>query len=390
MCARDDQKPDQASVDAGTEAAGGGAEFRRQKTRAVVLAGVHAWGNCALEELVCRPLLPIASRPLIWHTLNWARRNGIHEASICGNSDTGVLRRALGNCAGLDMSLAYSEDVMPRGPAGCARDAVIPTDAETVIVIDGTIVPCIDIDALLRAHEETQAAVTIVVGPTVAEKPDNNQLEPIGVYVFSRSALERVPDAGYQDIKEALIPALYRAGERVVPHVVNTSSAPRVTDAASYLAVNMWVIENLAMAGCVPASYVRIGDAWVDSTAQIAESARFVGPVLIGPNTVVKEGALIVGPTTVGAGCTIGAQSVISRCAVWNKCNVGDNTILDQCVVTDDAVVDSDLVVRETVFVPPRRPERKLLGRLAAFCRPGSRRNPSARNLQSEPSPLQA
>jgi len=343
--------------------------------RGIVLAGVHAWGDCVLEQAVCRPLLPLAARPLIWHTLRWLHDGGVRRAVVCANSDTAVLRRALGENAGLDMSLDYFEDLMPRGPAGCVRDAAFGTDAEVILVTEGTLVPRIDLTALLRAHLTTGAAVTMVVGGAgfTHRRPGEGQ-EPLGIYMFSRSVLERVPATGYQDIKETLIPSLHRRGERIVTHEVPGDLAPRVTDAASYLGVNMRTVEEMVREGAVPSGYVRVGDAWVDPSARLDSTARFVGPVLVGPRSVIGCGTLIVGPTTIGTGCTIGRRAVVSRSAVWDRCHIGSGAIVDQSVLTNDARVDEELVVRETVYVPRRCNERKFLGRVVSYCQAAQRR----------------
>ena len=47
------------------------------RTGGIILAGMHSWGDAALESTVCRPLLPVACRPLIWHVARWLRRGGL-------------------------------------------------------------------------------------------------------------------------------------------------------------------------------------------------------------------------------------------------------------------------------------------------------------------------
>lgn len=319
------------------------------KVRGIVLAGVHAWGNCVLEQAVCRPLLPVAGRPLIWHALGWIRKAGIESASVCGNSDTAVLRRNLGNGAALDLDLDYFEDVMPRGPAGCVRDAALPTDAETVVVVDGTIIPGLDLLAVLAEHRRTRAEVTLVIA---SESDGAHEHEPTGVYVFARSVLEEIPASGYQDIKETLIPALYRRGARISTYVVQNSQTPRVTDAASYLNLNLWCMEHATQRGLELDGYNRVGDAWVHVSARVSSTARLVGPVLVGPNTTISSDVLLIGPVTIGMGCTIGSGAVVTRSAIWDRCEVGQGAVVDQCVLADGAKVDADLAVRETACVP--------------------------------------
>ena len=114
---------------------------KQTSVQGVVLAGVHAWGNCFLEYAIPRPLIPMVDRPLVAHPLGWLRDGGIPSASICANSDTAFLRRRLGNGCSWGISLDYYEDVMPRGPAGCTRDAVIQNGCATLVVVEATTVP---------------------------------------------------------------------------------------------------------------------------------------------------------------------------------------------------------------------------------------------------------
>lgn len=357
------------------EQSGENRRARKVTVRGIVLAGVHSWGDCVLEQAICRPLLPVASRPLITHALNSIQSAGIPAATICGNSDTAVLRRQLGNTvpantldlhaeteelAIADLALDYFEDVMPRGPAGCVRDAALKSDAEIFVVMDGTLVPRVDFDEIIEQHCKREAAITLVV----AESNDGASHEPLGIYVISRKVLEGVPAVGYQDIKESLIPTLYRRGERVLTHVVQGAQSARVTDAASYLGVNIWATERAFHENKLPAGGRQMGDAWVDRAAHVDPTARFVGPVIVGPNVHIGPGALIVGPSTIGAGSRIFSDAVVSRSALWERCTVGTGAIVDQCVLADNARVEADYVVRETVCLPGRAAEPGRRGRL--------------------------
>lgn len=324
----------------------------------VVLAGVHAWGECVLESVTCRPLFPVAGAPLISHTLAWLRDGGITRASVCANSDTGALRRCLGSGDRLSLNIHYYEDKMPRGPAGCARDAVVDSAADIFIVVEGTVVPNLDLADLASAHRASGAVLTVVVAEGDGERPTvrPDRFEPIGVYVFSRAVLAHVPANGYQDIKESLIPRLYAQGQRVGTYVAGRGGSPRVTNAASYMGVSKWMVERLVASGSVPDGYVRLNDALVHESARLHAQARFVGPVLIGPHCRIDEGAMIIGPTCVGSHVQIGARSVVSRSVLWDNCQVGAEAVLDHCILTDSATADGQVVYRETICMA--RPAR--------------------------------
>jgi len=338
---------------------------KQTSVQGVVLAGVHAWGNCFLEYAMPRPLVPMVDRPLIAHPLSWLREGGITSASICANSETAYLRRHLGNGHRWGISLDYYEDVMPRGPAGCTRDAVIQNGCTTFVVVEATTVPQILLTDLLEAHRSSGAALTIVVtGADTGSSHPDGMLEPTGIYVFSQSALEHVPTTGYQDIKEALIPRLHAKGLRVMTYAVNANVAPRITGAASYLAVSKWIVERAAGEKACPQGYVRCGEARLHESARVHASVRWVGPVLIEPGCVIEADALIVGPTTVGQGCMIGERAVVSRSALWLDCHVAEEAIVDHCVLTSHSRIKAQQRLSHMVCLPRHNHRRSWLSRL--------------------------
>jgi NDP-sugar pyrophosphorylase family protein len=356
-----------------------GSDVQEHAVHGIVLAGMHAWDETALDKAVCRPLVPVAGRPLISYTLNWLRQGGMKTASICANSDTSSLRRQLKNGSTLGISLDYYEDLMPRGPAGCARDVCDYHDAGTFVALEGTILPNLDLADLLDAHRSSGAILTIVV--THGRSSHNNahgHMEPAGIYVFSRAALDDVSDAGYQDIKESLIPKLHAKGRRVDTYFVDTRSIASVTGLVSYLGVSERAIEDFCdRDASVPAEYQRVGDAWVHSSVRLDASVRLVGPVIIERNCSLEPGVLITGPTIIGDHCHISRGAVISRSVIWSRCDVGAEAILDHCILTDRASVEQKNSLRHLVISPGHRVRGVLFDKLCGFLRSGVNRTPT-------------
>ncbi len=349
--------------------------------KGIVLAGVHSWGNCALERVAPRPLVPVGDRPLVAHVLKWMQEGGVSTASICANSDTAALRRKLGNGREWGSVLDYYEDVMPRGPAGCIRDAASQSECRTYVVADATLLPRLNLADVLRVHASSGAALTVVASKSPAsDTHPEGLLEPAGVYVVSRCVLEYIPTTGYQDIKEALIPRLHARKLTVLTHVIPRNQIARVTGMASYLTVSKWAVERLALQGeqvrRSPSSselggtsenaYLRQGQACVHPSAEVARGARLVGPLLIGPGCRIKAGALIAGPTALGAGCEIDEAAVVSRSVLWSGSRVGAGAVVDHSVLTESAGVRPRHRLTGVVVLPERRSLPTWLGRRSA------------------------
>jgi NDP-sugar pyrophosphorylase family protein len=310
---------------------------------AVVLAGTHHWSGSSFERLAPRPLVPVALTPLISYTLRWLRSGGVRRAAICANGTSALLEAIFGDGAELGMELHYCRDDTPRGPAGCVRDAAPRAGSETLVVTGATALPTVDLADLLGAHRASGAAATAAVhrGRQPFAPPT-----PGGVYVFERRALAHVPESGFQDIKESLIPKLHRAGEGVAAYQ-SGGSGLSVVNAQTYLAVNQWMVERLAQED---------GATLVHPSAQVERGARLVGPVQLGAGARVEAGATIVGPTSIGPGSTVGRGALVARSVVWSRCAVGEGSVVHGCVLGNEAVVPSGSRLFNAVRPQPLSP----------------------------------
>ncbi|MEW6249149.1 MAG: NDP-sugar synthase [Planctomycetota bacterium] len=308
-------------------------------TPAILLAGAHAWKEEPFDALCPRALLPLANRPLVGHVLAWLRSYGVHSVIICVNDRAVQLEATLREGAQYDTDVHYLEDRVPRGPAGCARDATTLVRADTYLVVECGVAPQLDLHALLAFHRERDAAATVVtVRPPPERGPGVHESSPAGVFVFSRAALESVPAAGFRDLKEMLIPDLVRRGAAVVAYVAD-HVGPRVTSMESYLQAQAWMLGVYSADGAVPEGYERRNCAWLHPSAAVAERARIIGPVMLGPESRVEDEALVIGPAVIGAGGFVGRRAVVGRSVLWEGALIGDQAIVDQCVVPTGAAV---------------------------------------------------
>jgi NDP-sugar pyrophosphorylase family protein len=318
----------------------------------IVLAGSYHRPDTAFSGLP-RPLVPIAQAPLVSYALRWLAASGVTSARLCINGHSRPVDTWLTTAgARLNIPIDFVEDSSPRGPAGSARDAALATGADTFVVVEGTVIPVVDVDAVLAEHQRKRAALTTVVHEQAMPRTGGARLStPAGIYVFSRRAFEAVSKQGYQDIKDHLIPALRRRGERIAAFVAPHYS-PRVINAETYLAVNHWVIEqlfdnpDLMTAGDV---YVRNGELVAHPTADIHPSAQIIGPVVVGPGSSIGAHATIVGPTSIGANTVVGDGAVVCRSVVWADCEIGTGAFVDHAVVADGVGIPDRCTVHREV-----------------------------------------
>jgi NDP-sugar pyrophosphorylase family protein len=280
-------------------------------------------------------LLPVALRPVVSYPLRWLCEASVAGVTVCLNEASREVRQTVESDPDLGCRVSFREDPSPRGTAGVVRDAAGKTGAGTLLVVDATAVPELDPRALLELHRRDGAAATVVAFRETGLAVTG--LRPAGVYVLDRRALDHVPPHGFQDIKEALLPRLHEAGERVATFETD-GAGPRIVDAETYLAANERLVGR-AVEGEAPVGFFRSGNALLHASARVLPGVRTVGPVIVGPETVLGDGAIIVGPTAIGAGCEVGPAAVVSRSVLWDHCAVGARGMIDRCLVADGAVV---------------------------------------------------
>ncbi len=306
----------------------------------VVLAGAYPTGRSPLDRIAPRPLLPVAQQPIVAYALRWLEGGGVRRATACVNSTARGVRVCV-ESLDVGVRVDYLEDWSPRGPAGCVCDAAARAeDAETLLVCDATAIPQVDVEALLSTHREAGAALTVVVGADAT-----GRLRPTGVYVFERRACRLVPEEGFFDIKERLVPRLYAAGEVVWTHMASTV-APRVLSVDSYLAANHWMIEHLSRQDAATSDFLVRGQALVHRTAEVDPEARPLGPILLGPRVVVHAGATLVGPVSLGADAVVGENAVVSRSVALERTVVGREAFVDRSMLG----AGTRILPGETVF----------------------------------------
>ena len=302
-----------------------------------MLAGSQHWGFSGAPGLPPRVLAHVGLRPLIDYPLEWVWAAGARDIDICVNASVSTVREHLGDQYE-NLAVRYHTDLLPRGAAGCVKDAAAYSDADTFLIVEASVIPRIKALRLLDAHVRSGALMTVVT-TSADDSPDD--LAPAAMYVVERRALECIRPQGFQDIKENLIPQLFREGAQVITYAA-PDYCPRVTNVESYLAVNQWLVEQYAAEAAGAADPAAPGHVMADASAAIDANALILGPVLIGPRVRVAAGATIVGPTVVGADTTIASGALVSRSVVGRRSTIERQASVHAAVVADGARVTTD------------------------------------------------
>lgn len=334
-------------------------------TTGIILAGSTPWLADSFASLGPRLLLPVANRPVAGHLFAWFERSGIHQIVVCVDAGASLLIRGLEALRPPKLELFYQVDQLPRGPAGCIRDAAAWHESDRYLIVEGSVIPRMDATALLIEHGRTGATLTLAALPRAL---DNDQpesfAEPLGAYVLEHEALRYIPLTSFQDLKETLVPKLLK--DRHPVQALPCESVPaRVGDLINYLEAQALILNAQSWRYMQDGYELRSGS-WVHHTARVHSTARLIGDVMVGPQARIDPHVTIVGPAVVGPYSVLGEKAVLSCSVMMDHCFMPPNSRMDLSVLASRSAIDARerryaevIIARRNSAKPPRAPVKR-------------------------------
>lgn len=181
-----------------------------------------------------KPMLLIAGKPLLEHTIAWLKRHGIVQVAINLHYKPHAIIDHFGNGDRWDIEIAYSHEDPILGTAGAAKKLEWYLE-DTFLVVYGDVLTDMDLTALIDFHRHRKAAITIalyrVPNPSACgladvdergrvtrfvEKPPPEQvftdLANAGVLVSEPQILDHIPADTFYDFGHDLLPRLLQEG----------------------------------------------------------------------------------------------------------------------------------------------------------------------------------
>ena len=180
--------------------------------RAVIMAGGKGTRLRPYTTTLPKPLMPVGDRPILNLVMDGLRDAGVERVTLAVNHMAEVIMAFFGSGEKFGLRIDYSVEDKPLGTIAPLK--LIKDLPETFIVMNGDTLTDIDYAALYKAHISSGKPLTIAThkrrveidfgvlevdesSGSVAgfrEKPTSHFEVSMGVYVFNRSLLDRVPD----------------------------------------------------------------------------------------------------------------------------------------------------------------------------------------------------
>jgi len=322
----------------------------------VILAGTVGPGAPWARGLL-RPVLPLPGTTIIEALLKNLREVFDGTCTICANSHTGPIASRLGRDASLASQVEFFEDPIPRGTAGCIKACESRIRGDVIFVAGASVWLEDDPLWMIEQHRAQGNALTVFCtrGAAGIGARQNGQFKPVGLYCCDPVVMDFIPEVGYRDLKEQLVPALQRAGLRVGAVVLQHQTC-EVSDWETYLHAVTRALSDSRLQG---SGYWQLTpDVWRGEDVEIAPQARVVGPALLGHGCRVADGAVVIGPTILGDGSHVGHGSWLMRVVAPHGARIPAGvTIADQLLwpTLAEPMTEYALDPTEPIHEPPSR-----------------------------------
>jgi len=334
--------------------------LKNQTIRVVILVGSKDFGRCPVASRLHRALWPVVDKPVLQHLIEDISAQGINNFVICCLGDSRPIRRSLTISDSIEIQ--FMDESLPRGTGGCVLDAAGAGNDELLFVFGASLLAPPDICAMADIHCRAGADMTIMFDRGFED--DDLAGEVAVGYICEHSILKHIPQAGYCDIKEGLIPKLVQAGKTI--HAAKMpNQAGGFRSWRDYLADTAEYLENLCTGRLTLTGYERYDsqDVWIGPSAKVDSSARIFGPVIISEGATISEDVVIFGPTIIGPNVVIEKRTLVADSVLWEGARVGIDCEVRQCLLAYDAVVrdekrvEDKLLIREKALLADRNPE---------------------------------
>lgn len=189
-----------------------------------------------------KPMIPLAGRPILEHTIRWLRAGGVRDVVINLHHQADEIRGHFGDGTALGVDITYSFEPTLLGTAG----ALVPVSEQftsTFLVVYGDNFFDCDLARLLATHRRGGGLGTMALWewPQVSQSgiarlepdgriaeftekpPADRAFSPLinaGLLVWEPGVLRYIPRAEPSDFSRDVIPAALAAGERLDGYVM--------------------------------------------------------------------------------------------------------------------------------------------------------------------------
>ena len=336
-------------------------EFPRlMMKKAVIMAAGDSTRMLPLSVNMPKHLLPIAGRPLIFHTLDALRKAGVEEVLVIYGYHGEKMRESITSQDWDKMAISFVLQKERRGTAHAAGHAREFVGDDEALLMNGDILLGPDsFEGLIRYHKANKYDMTLSVW-----KMDDPTAYGV-VEVKEGKAVRLIEKPNKDQLVSNLTNAgLYIVGEPLWKAINETKPSSRgeleITDS-----IGMIIKRGNVGAYTLPSWWIDVGKPWdllaanklvldqakrkIDGTVE--EGAVIKGETIVEKGAVIKSGSYIEGPAYIGPDCVVGPNCYIrAHTALEKKVKIGNAVEIKNSIIMEGTNVGHLSYVGDTII----------------------------------------
>ncbi|MHB1418508.1 MAG: sugar phosphate nucleotidyltransferase [Bacillota bacterium] len=341
--------------------------------KAIIMAGGE---GSRLRPLTCdrpKPMVPIANRPVMEHAIQLLKTHGIDEIGVTLQYLPEHIIRHFGDGSSFGVKLRYFIEEIPLGTAGSVKNAEEFLD-DTFLVVSGDALTDLDLTRAVNYHRSAGAVGTLVLttvdsplefGVVITaedgrirrflEKPGWGEVFSdevnTGIYVLEPEVLTYFNKGQKFDFSKDLFPLLMEKGRPLYGCVLQGYWCD-IGNQEQYQEAQYSLLDGRVVAG-IPGELWGPG-VWIGKGTEIHPDAEITGPVLIGKDCRISQGAKIDSHTVIGNNVIIEEQASIKRSIIWDNVYIGKKAAVRGAVICNRVILQENTTVFEGAAVGDR------------------------------------
>jgi mannose-1-phosphate guanylyltransferase / phosphomannomutase len=365
--------------------------------KAVIMAGGQGTRLRPLTSDQPKPMIPIVNLPCMEHIVELLKRHGFTDIAVTLQFLPDEIRDYFGDGSDWGVNMSYSVEDAPAGTAGSVKMAEqqLGLEGERLLIISGDALTDADLSRLVEFHEEKGSEATMVLksvenpldfGIVITEedgrisrfleKPAWGQVFSdtvnTGIYLLEPSVMDEIPDPedGEYDFSKELFPGLLEEGRPLYGYVTDDYWED-IGTLEQFAGAQRDVLDGKVKGVRPPGTRLR-ENIYVGRRAQVDDD-ELEGPVVIGENVRVDEGAKISPYSVIADNVVISAGATVERSVVAEGTYVGEGAelidtlvgrnsyvqararLLERSALGDDVIVGEGATVAPEVKIYPHK-----------------------------------
>lgn len=355
------------------------------KNKAMVLAAGLGTRLRPLTDLISKPMIPIANKPVMEHIIELLVEHDFDEVVCNLHWYPEAIKDYFGDGSKYNIKITYSYEPELLGTAGGVKKVEAFFEGQTFLILSGDALTDIDLTELMDFHRKKGGICTLVLtevddpsqyGVVIIddesritgfqEKPlmgeAKSSLANSGIYVFEPDIFNHIPYGSFYDFGRDLYPKLLKAGIAYYGYK-HDRYWNDVGSLDQYQQGNFDALEGKVKLN-IPGMQINEG-IWLGKNCRIEEDVVMIPPLVIGNNCTIKKGAKLYGPIIIGDNTIIDERAIMYRGIKWGSGYIGkdasligaiigyDTKIKSGASILEKAVIGSKSVIEDGIIIHP-------------------------------------